>query len=90
MKKKYETEIAGLNRDPQSQQMTMTRRCFEDLGETYRADTLFTDEDLKNTETPAGVSKIQSIRSMEKSMKSMINTMISMVFLLKHILRPES
>ena len=80
--KKYETEIAGLNRDPQSQQMTMTRRCFEDLGETYRADTLFTDEDLKNTETPAGVSKIQSIRSMEKSMKSMINTMISMVFLL--------
>lgn len=80
--KKYETEIAGLNRDPQSQQMTMTRRCFEDLGEVYRADTLFTNEDLKNAGTPAGVSKIQSISSMEQSMRKMINTLKSMIFLL--------
>ena len=78
----YKTEIAGLNRDPQSQQMTMTRQCFESLGESYRADTLYTDADLKNVPEPAGVSKIQSIRDMEKSMTSMISTMMSLVVVL--------
>ena len=47
----YTCKIAGLNRDPQNQQLNMTRKYFESLGFTYRADVLYTDDDLSNTKT---------------------------------------
>ena len=78
----FHTKIAGLTRDPQSQHMVMTRGFFEKLGELYRADTLYTNEDLKNTAEQPGMSKIQSIREMEESMRNMIDTMISLIVVL--------
>ena len=78
----YHTRIAGLNRDPQSQQLTMTRSYFEKLGQTYRADTVYTDKNLKNREEPPGVSKMQSIHSMKSSMQNMISRMTALIILL--------
>ena len=47
----YTCKIIGLNRDPQNQQLNMSRKYFESLGFTYRADVLYTDDDLSNTKT---------------------------------------
>ena len=42
----YESEIVGLNKDPQNQNITMTREYFESLGNEYTPDSLYTNENL--------------------------------------------
>lgn len=78
----YTTKIAGLNRDPQNQQLNMTREYYESLGLTYHADSIYTDENLSNIEEPDGVKTIQSIDSLKSGMQSMLGTMKTMVVLL--------
>ena len=78
----YTCKIAGLNRDPQNQQLNMTRRYFESLGFTYRADVLYTDDDLSNTKTIDGVDTIQSIANLKQGMESMLETVQMMIVLL--------
>ena len=78
----YTCKIAGLNRDPQNQQLNMTRKYFESLGFTYRADVLYTDDDLSNTKTIDGVDTIQSIANLKQGMESMIETVQMMIVLL--------
>lgn len=46
----YKTKIVGLNRDPQNQQLNMTRTFYESLGLEYKADSIYTDEDLSSVE----------------------------------------
>lgn len=78
----YTCKIAGLNRDPQNQQLNMTRKYFESLGFTYRADVLYTDDDLSNTKTIYGVDTIQSIANLKQGMESMLETVQMMIVLL--------
>ena len=78
----YTCKIAGLNRDPQNQQLNMTRKYFESLGFTYRADVLYTDDDLSNTKTIDGVDTIQSIANLKQGMESMLETVQMMIVLL--------
>ena len=78
----YTTKIAGLNRDPQNQQLNMTREYYESLGLTYHADSIYTDENLSNIEELDGVKTIQSIDSLKSGMQSMLGTMKTMVVLL--------
>ena len=75
-------KIAGLNRDPQNQQLNMTRKYYESLGLTYKADTVYTDENLINTKTIDGVDTIQSIATLKQGMESMLETTETMVVLL--------
>ncbi len=78
----YTCKIVGLNRDPQNQQLNMTRKYYESLGLTYKADTVYTDENLINTKTIDGVDTIQSIATLKQGMESMLETTETMVVLL--------
>ena len=75
-------KIIGLNRDPQNQQLNMTRKYFESLGFTYRPDVVYTDEDLSNTKTIDGVDTIQSLTTLKQGMESMLETVQTMIVLL--------
>lgn len=75
-------KIVGLNRDPQNQQLNMTKKYYETLGLTYRADTVYTDENLSNAKTIDGVDTIQSIATLKQGMESMLETTETMVVLL--------
>lgn len=78
----YTCKIVGLNRDPQNQQLNMTRKYYESLGLAYRADVVYTDEDLSNTKTIDGVDTIQSLRTLKQGMESMLETVQTMIVLL--------
>ena len=78
----YTCKIVGLNRDPQNQQLNMTRKYFESLGFTYKADVVYTDEDLSDTKTIDGVDTIQSIATLKQGMESMLETVQMMIVLL--------
>ena len=78
----YTCKIVGLNRDPQNQQLNMTRKYFESLGLTYKADVVYTDENLSDTKTIDGVDTIQSIATLKQGMESMLETVQMMIVLL--------
>lgn len=78
----HTTKIVGLNRDPQSQQLNMTREYYESLGLIYRADSIYTDEDLSEIKELDGVETIQSIDNLKIGMQSMLETMKTLVSLL--------
>lgn len=78
----YTCKIVGLNRDPQNQQLNMTRKYFESLGLTYKADVVYTDEDLSDAKTIDGVDTIQSIATLKQGMESMLETVQMMIVLL--------
>ncbi len=78
----YETKIAGLNRDPQSQSFNCTKKFFDTLNEEYKADSVYTNQDLSNIKEIPGVNTIQSIKNLEDGMNSMLNMMYSLIALL--------
>lgn len=75
-------KIVGLNRDPQNQNLNITRKCYEKLGLEYKADSLYTNEDLSNVKNLDGVNTIQSISNLKDGINSMLKTVRTMVSLL--------
>ena len=80
--KYYESKIVGFNKDPQNQNITMSRKYLESLGIDYTPDSLYTDNDLKDTKEIDGVSLIQDITALEESMNSMLSMMKKMITLI--------
>ena len=78
----YTCKIVGLNRDPQNQNLNITRKCYEKLGLEYKADSLYTNEDLSNVKNLDGVNTIQSISNLKDGINSMLKTVRTMVSLL--------
>lgn len=78
----YESEIIGFDRDPQNQNVKMTKKYLESLGMEYKPDTVYTNRDLSNTKEIEGIELIQDINSLKEGMLNMINTMKTMVVLL--------
>ena len=78
----YKTKIVGLNRDPQSQNLNMTKAYYESLGLEYKPDCVYTNEDLSEVKQINGAKSIQNISELEQGMKSMLETMRTMVALL--------
>ena len=79
----FETPITGLNRDPQNQQVTMTRTFLEEtLGKEYKPDMIYTDEDLEGVDSLPGVETISSVTSLASQMNSMLSVMSSFIWLL--------
>lgn len=78
----YESKIIGFNKDPQNQNLTMTKEYMESLGLKYIPDSLYTNYNLKNIKEIDGVSLIQDIASLKTSMESMLSTMKSMITLI--------
>ena len=77
----FESKIIGFNRDPQNQNMTMTRYYYQRLGLPYYPDSAYTDEDLSGRTIP-GVSTIQSIESITSGVNDMMSTMNAMIVML--------
>ena len=78
----YESEIVGLNKDPQIQSMTMTKKYYESLGQTYKADFLYTNADLSNTNDIQGVEFIQSKKLLEENLDNMMAMVTDLIVLI--------
>ena len=78
----YESKIVGFNKDPQNQNITMTRQYLESLNIKYKPDSLYTNYDLKNIKQVGNVELIQDISSLKESMESMLSTMKKMIMLI--------
>ncbi len=78
----YTTGIAGTFREPQGQKLAMTRAYAESIGIDYKADCIYTDEDLSEVKNIAGVSLITGIAALKDGMMSMISMMDTVILLL--------
>ncbi len=78
----YSSKIIGFNKDPQNQNITMTRTYLESLGVEYKADSLYANEDLSDIKDIANVETIQNIDSLKDSMSNMLSMMKTMLVLI--------
>ncbi|MBQ3409181.1 MAG: ABC transporter permease [Clostridia bacterium] len=78
----HKSKIAGLNRDPQSQQFNCSKGYFDTLEAEYKADSLYTNEDLSGVKDIPGVNTIQTINNLKDGMNSMLGMMYSLIALL--------
>ena len=81
-KKYYESEIVGFNKDPQNQNITMTREYLESLGIKYTPDSLYTNLKINKNESIKNVELIQDIENLKDGMNSMLKMMKSMITLI--------
>lgn len=81
-KKYYETKIVGLDRNPQNQNIKMTKKYLEKIGIEYKTDTIYTNKDLTHVKEIDGVELIQNKDNIKDGMNNMLNTMKSMIILL--------
>lgn len=77
----YESEIVGFNKDPQNQNITMTKEYLESLNIPYIPDSLYTNEEI-STDEIAGVDLISDINELRNGMEKMLSTMKSMICLI--------
>lgn len=80
--KYYTSKIIGFNKDPQNQNVTMTRKYLESLGIDYKADALYTNHDLSKVKDIKNVETIQDIESLKEGMTSMLSMMKTMLVLI--------
>lgn len=78
----YESKIVGFNKDPQNQNITITRSYLESLNVKYNPDSLYTKSDLKGVKEIDGVSLIQDKKALKESMESMLSMMKEMIILI--------
>ena len=80
--KYYESKIVGLTKDPQVQNLTMTKEYLESLDIDYKPDSLYTNTDLKSIKDIKNVSLVQDIDELKNSLESMLSMMKSMIMLI--------
>ena len=78
----YTSKIVGFNKDPQNQNVTMTRKYLESLGIEYKPNALYTNADLSNTKEIKNVETIQDIESLKEGMTGMLSMMKTMLVLI--------
>ena len=80
--KYYTSTIIGFNKDPQNQNVSMTRKYLESLGISYKPDSLYTNIDLSKTKDIKNVETIQNIDSLKDGMANMLSMMKTMLVLI--------
>lgn len=80
--KYYTSKIIGFNKDPQNQNVTMTRKYLESLGINYKPDSLYTNIDLNKEKEIDNVETIQDIESLKEGMTNMLSMMKTMLVLI--------
>ena len=80
--KYYELKIVGLTKDPQVQNLTMTKEYLESLDIDYKPDSLYTNTDLKGVKDIKNVSLVQDINELKNGLESMLSMMKSMIMLI--------
>ena len=78
----YTSKIIGFNKDPQNQNVTMTRNYLESLGIKYQPDCIYTNADLENTKEIKNVETIQNIDNLKEGMEGMLSMMKTMLVLI--------
>ena len=80
--KYYKSKIVGLTKDPQVQNLTMTKEYLESLDIDYKPDSLYTNTDLKGVKDIKNVSLLQDINELKNGLESMLSMMKSMIMLI--------
>ena len=80
--KYYESKIIGFNKDPQNQNITMTREYLESIGIEYIPDTIYTNYNLSNNKDIENVEVVQDINSLKESIAEMLSMMKSMIVII--------
>ena len=81
--KYYTSKIVGFNKDPQNQNVTMTRKYFESVTDIeYIPDSLYTNDNISKNTTIDNVEIIQDIKSLEDGMTNMLSMMKTMIILI--------
>ena len=80
--KYYTSEIIGFNKDPQNQNVSMTRKYLESLGIEYKPDSLYTNVDLSDTKEINNVETIQDIDNLKTGMQGMLSMMKTMLVMI--------
>lgn len=80
--KYYTSKIVGFNKDPQNQNVSMTREYLESLGIEYKPDSLYTNNDLSKTKEIKNIETIQDINSLKEGMTGMLSMMKTMLVLI--------
>ena len=80
--KYYTSEIVGFNKDPQNQNVTMTKEYLESLGIEYKPDSIYTNIDLSNVKDIKNVETIQDIDSLKEGMNGMLSMMKTMLVMI--------
>ena len=78
----YESTVIGLNKDPQIQNMTMTKEYYESLGLEYKANYLYTNDNLSESDTIDGVEFIQGNESLKKNLDNMMSMVTDLIVLI--------
>ena len=78
----YTSKIIGFNKDPQNQNITMTRIYLESLGLEYIPDALYTNNDLSNVKEIKNIETIQNIDNLKEGMTGMLSMMKTMLVLI--------
>ena len=80
--KYYTSKIIGFNKDPQNQNVSMTRKYLESLKIEYKPDSLYTNVDLSKIKEIKNVETIQNIDSLKEGMNGMLSMMKTMLVLI--------
>ncbi len=80
--KYYESKIIGFNKDPQNQNISMTRKYLESIGIDYKPDSLYTNIDLSGVKDIKNVEAIQDKDNLKEGMKGMLSMMKTMLVLI--------
>ena len=80
--KYYTSKIVGFNKDPQNQNLTMTRKYLESLDIEYKPDSLYTNVNLSENKDIEGVTVISNIDKLKEGMDGMLETMKTMLVLI--------
>ena len=78
----YTSKIIGFNKDPQNQNVTMTRKYLESLGILYSPDALYTNDNLSKVKEIKNVETIQDIDNLKEGMEGMLSMMKTMLVLI--------
>lgn len=80
--KYYTSKIIGFNKDPQNQNVSMTRKYLESLGIEYKPDALYTNLDLSKTKNIKNIDTVQNIDNLKEGMTGMLSMMKTMLVLI--------
>ena len=80
--KYYKSKIIGFNKDPQNQNISMTKKYLESLGIDYKPDALYTNNDLSKTKEIKNIETIQNINSLKEGMTGMLSMMKTMLVMI--------
>ena len=78
----YTSKIVGFNKDPQNQNITMTRKYLESLDIKYNPDAIYTNVNLNGIKEIKNVSSVQDIDNLKEGMESMLSMMKTMLVLI--------